>query len=92
MKNYFWFILLLASCQSPSFKGEQCAVSLVSKKCTCRQYEYNISHIGGVGEVKQYDLEHCDRLIGMTNYIGFHGFLEKVRLEIIENTKLSEQN
>lgn len=92
MKSCFWFILLLASCQSPSFKGEQCAVSIVASTCTCRQYEYSIERIGGIGEVKQYALDHCEALIGQTDYVGFYGFLNKVRLEIIDNTKLSEQD
>lgn len=88
MKNYFWFILLLASCQSPSFKGEQCAISLLAKACICREYEYTIDHIGNTSMAVEHDIEYCDRLIGMKDYIGFSYFLEKVRLEIKDNAKM----
>lgn len=88
----FLFILLLAGCQNPKFKGEQCVVSILAKSCVCRDYEYTIDHIGSTSMAVEYPLEHCDRLIGMTDYIGFSAFLEKVRREIIDNSKLSEQD
>ena len=90
MKNIALIILLfiLAGCQTLEKTTEQCTVDLAESKCYCRQYQFSIDYLGGItGSLKEMPFDHCNKLVGFTDYVDVATFWEKVRREIVESKK-----
>lgn len=52
--------------------------------CVQRKYQYSLDLLGPIEKFQNIPFEKCDKMTGHTvnDYVGFHSFLDDVRLEI----------